>query len=147
MPKSKHRKKPHGLAGSMRSGSPASPAAVRLSGADVALLKQFVAALEAIDPDHEKHSAIRRQRFETCVVPYGDTLGDGQDFLLDMIVAASVEGGLEVPLSKVTCEFGDDPTMTPARVEELLGNLARAGIIGWEPGATMVELRPRERQE
>lgn len=110
------------------------------------LLEICVAQLELMEPDWEINSAVRRTWSDPSRPAYVDEVGHGDDFRIDMLVAASAEGRVPASVAEDLRSFGDDATMTPKRVEKLLGSLARAGVIAWEPGATSIELRPRERR-
>ena len=110
------------------------------------MLENLVNQLALMEPDWEKNSANRRHWSDPWRPAYVDEIGHEDDFTIDLTVAASAEGRVPPHLPNSTRTFDDDATITPERVEKVLGSLARAGVIAWEPGATSIELRPRKRR-
>jgi hypothetical protein len=146
MPKSRQTKKPKCLTQSKRLTS----TVIAVGGGgylkNMWLLEVMVTQLEAMEPDWEKNSAIRRQWWDPYRPGYVEEVGHADDLMIDVTLAACAEGRVPAHLVGVIRKFGDDATMSPERVEKLLASLARAGVIAWEPGATSIKLRPCKRR-
>ena len=146
MLKSRQRKKPRGPTQSKRFGSPLNLGRYGGDPAKAQLIETLAAEFGELDPDFKRLHALWCERSDTCRTPYAGEMTLAEEKMLDMIIWASTKGGLIVPMDDIFEHAGDDSSLSRERIEALLGGLAKAGIVGWEPGAASVELRPREKQ-